>query len=103
MYYQNNNDNREGRICLFNSYACSVEGLAKFYNWYWSYQVAITQNEVSSYVRYFKEFLKLQIFAINPSEKSFEIFDLNTWTVLGGLLNKSMNDRFKEFYRPKSS
>ena len=44
----------EGKICLFNSYTCSVEEIAKFHNWYWPYQVATTQNKVNSYARYFE-------------------------------------------------
>ena len=54
VYYQNNNGKEEGRICLFNSYACSVEEIAKFQNWYWPYEVATIQNKVNSYVRYFE-------------------------------------------------
>ena len=38
----------------------------------------------------------------NGEEKSFEIFDLNTRQISRGFINKSMNDRFKEFYRSKS-
>ena len=51
--YQND-DNREGRICLFNSYTCSVEEIAKFHNYYEPRQVATTQNKANSYVRYFE-------------------------------------------------
>ena len=47
-------DKYEGRICLFNSFTCSVEEIAKFHNWYWPYEVATTQNKVNSYVRYFE-------------------------------------------------
>ena len=54
VYYQNNNGKEEGRICLFNSFTYSVEGIAKFHNWYEPYQVATTQNKVNSYVRYFE-------------------------------------------------
>ena len=50
--YSNNNE-YEGRICLFNSYTCSVEEIAKFHNRYTPYQVAATQNKVNFYVRYF--------------------------------------------------
>ena len=51
VYYQHNGK-RGGRICLFNSYACSVEVIAKFHNCYETYQVATTQNKINSYVRY---------------------------------------------------
>ena len=58
IYYNldsySNNDEDEGRICLFNSHTCSVEVIAKFHNSYSPYQVAATQNKVSSYVRYFE-------------------------------------------------
>ena len=50
-FYSNNG---EGRICLFDSSTCSVEEIAKFHNWYLSYEVATTQNKVNSYVRYFE-------------------------------------------------
>ena len=49
-----NIDKDEERICLFNSYTCSVEEIAKFHNWYLSYQIATTQNKVNSYARYFE-------------------------------------------------
>jgi len=54
VLYRNNGEEEEGRICLFNSYTCSVEEIAKFHNRYWPYQVAITQDKVNSYVRYLK-------------------------------------------------
>ena len=37
---------------------------------------------------------------MNTKEKLFEIFDLNTQQISGGLINKFMNDRFKEFIGP---
>ena len=43
-----------GRICLFNSYTCSVEEIAKFHNWYRPFEVATTQNKVNSYAHYFE-------------------------------------------------
>ena len=46
-----------GRICLFNSYTCSVEEIAEFPNNYKPYEVATTQNKVISYGRYFESFL----------------------------------------------
>ena len=54
LVYYRNNDNREGRIGLFNSFTCSVEEIAKFHSWYAPSQVATTQNKVNSYVRYFE-------------------------------------------------
>ncbi|PAV72997.1 hypothetical protein WR25_13422, partial [Diploscapter pachys] len=45
LYYSySNNDEVEGRICLFNSHNFSVEKIAKFDKYYESYQVAATQN-----------------------------------------------------------
>ena len=52
--YQNNDGEKEGRICFFDSYTCSVEEIAKFHNWYLPCEVATTQNKVNSYVRYFE-------------------------------------------------
>ena len=49
-----NNDEDEGRICLFNSHNFSVEKIAKFHNWYYSFQIAVTQNKVNSYIRDFE-------------------------------------------------
>ena len=54
VYYLNDNDESEGRICLFNSFTCSVEEIAKFHNCYEPYEVATTQNKVNSYVRHFE-------------------------------------------------
>ena len=51
--YRNNNEH-EGRICLFDPSTCSVEENAKFQNDYQSHEVATTQNKVNSYVRYFE-------------------------------------------------
>ena len=51
VLYQNNDEN-EGRICLFNSDNFSIEKIEKFDNWYWSTEVETTQNKVNSYVRY---------------------------------------------------
>ena len=53
VYYRNNGKD-EGRICLFDSYTCSVEEIAKFRNCYLSFEVATTQNKVNSYARYFE-------------------------------------------------
>ena len=53
VYYQNDGKD-EGRICLFDSYSYSVEDIAKFHNFYKPYEVAITQNKVNSYIRYFE-------------------------------------------------
>ena len=64
VYYWSDGEN-EGRICLFNSFTCSVEEIAKFHNYYEPYQVATTQNKVNSYVRYFEQFLEFQIFGNN--------------------------------------
>ena len=47
-------DKFEGRICLFDSQNHSVENIAKFNQNYSTYEVAATQNKVSSYVRYFE-------------------------------------------------
>ena len=88
------------RIYLFNSFTCSVEEIAKFHNYYWSYQVATTQNKVNSYVRYFEYFLKLQIFAIDGRKKSFEIFDLNTRQITRGLINNPWMIDSKNFTGP---
>ena len=49
-----NDDQKEGRICLFNSHNFSVEEIAKFHNQYALYEVATTQNKVNSYGRYFE-------------------------------------------------
>ena len=49
-----NNREYEGRIGLFNSYTCSVEGIEKFYNCYAPFEVTTTQNEVNFYARYFE-------------------------------------------------
>ena len=58
IYYNldlySNNDEDEGRICLFNSFTYSVEEIAKFQNYYFPYEVATTQDKVNSYVRYFE-------------------------------------------------
>ena len=90
-------------MCLFNSSTHSVEEITEFDNWYLPYQVATTQNKVNSYVRYFELFLGFQIFGINSEKKSFEIYDLNTRQISRGFINKFVNDRFKEFYRSRSS
>ena len=50
----NNNNKLEGRICLFNSFTCSVEEIARFHILYAPCQVATTKNKVNSYVRYFE-------------------------------------------------
>ena len=50
----NNNDVREGRICLFDSHTNSVEQIARFTNHYEPHEIATTQNKVNSYVRYFE-------------------------------------------------
>ena len=52
VHYQNNDEN-EGRICLFNSDNFSIEKIEKFDNRYFPFEVATTQNKVNSYVRYF--------------------------------------------------
>ena len=54
LVYYRNNEEREGRIYLFNSFTYSVEEIAKFRNWYWAYEVATAPNKVSSYARYFE-------------------------------------------------
>ena len=54
VYYPNNNADDEGKICLFNTHACSVEEIAKFHNCYQPFQVATIQNKVSFYFRYFE-------------------------------------------------
>lgn len=54
VYYLNDNGTHEGRICLFNSYARSVEKTARFYHHYKSYEVVTTEDKVNSYVRYFE-------------------------------------------------
>ena len=54
LVYYRNNDKREGRICLFNSFTYSVEEIEKFHNCYDPYEVATTHNKVNSYVRYFE-------------------------------------------------
>ena len=48
--YRNNNDENEGRICLFNPSTYSVEEITKFHNYYFSYQLATTQNKVNIFV-----------------------------------------------------
>ena len=53
LVYYRNNDEKEGRIGLFNSYTYSVEEIAKFHD-YVPYKVATTQNKVNSYARYFE-------------------------------------------------
>ena len=51
--YQNN-DKNGGRIGLFNSDNFSIEGIEKFDNWYFPYQVTTAQNKVNSCARYFE-------------------------------------------------
>ena len=51
-YY--NNGSWEGRICLFDSQNHSVKNIAKFNQYYWTHEVATTQNKVNSYVPYFE-------------------------------------------------
>ena len=53
MDYENG-ESWEGRICLFDSHTNYVKQIAKFTNYLQSYEVAATQNKVSSYVRYFE-------------------------------------------------
>ena len=103
MNYQNENFISEGTICLFDSHNYSVEQIAKFTNYLWPWEVATTKNKVNSYIRYFEQFFIFQIFGINEYSKSFEIYDLNTRQISRGLINKSMSDRFREFYRSRSS
>ena len=43
---------------------------------------------------------KLQIFGIDSLNKSFEIYDLDTQQISRGLINKSMNNRSKNFTGP---
>ena len=52
--YPNNNGERKGGICLFNSYTCSVEDIVQFQICYMLCEVATTQNKVNYYVRYFE-------------------------------------------------
>ena len=87
MYYEND-DVKEGRICLFDSHTNSVEQIAKFYNYYFVVAIATTKNRVNSYVRFFKQFHRFQIFGISGEKKSFEIYDLNTQQISRGLINK---------------
>ena len=98
--YKTDNGNWEGRVALFDPQNHSVENIAKFSKNYDTYQVATTQNKVNSCVRYFRQFLGLQVFAINGEKKSFEIYDFNTGEISRGLLHKSVNDQFKEFTGP---
>ena len=49
-----NNYTYEGRICLFDPHANSIEQIAKFTQDYSPYKVATTQNKVTSYARYFE-------------------------------------------------
>ena len=51
VYYRNNSE-YEGRICLFDLFACSVEEIAKLHDWYLPYEVTIAQNKVNSYIHY---------------------------------------------------
>ncbi|PAV62824.1 hypothetical protein WR25_17845 [Diploscapter pachys] len=68
LFYENG-DAREGRICLFDSHAISVEQIAEFTNYLQAYEVATTKDK---------------IFAISSDKKSFEIFDLNTRQITRG-------------------
>ena len=53
LYRNDYSEKGEGRICLFNSFTYSVEGIANFFNCYFPYEVATTKDRVNSYVRYF--------------------------------------------------
>ena len=54
VLYKNGNGSYEGIVCLFDSQNHSVENIEKFNKNYSTYEVAATQNKVSSYVRYFE-------------------------------------------------
>ena len=54
VFYRNNNNKYEGRICLFDSDNFSIKEIEKFSNCYAPYEVATTQNKVNSYARYFE-------------------------------------------------
>ena len=89
----------EGRVCLFNSHTNSVKQITKFTNSFLQYQVATTQNQVNSYVRYFEQFLGFQIFGITDYGKSFEIYDLNAGQISIGPITIRMIDS-KHFTGP---
>ena len=97
-----NGDIWEGRICLFDSHTNSVEQIAKFTNYLLSNEAATTKDKVDYFIWHY-QFCKIQIFALDSDRKLFEIFDLNTRRISRGIINKSMNDRFKEVYRSRSS
>ena len=54
LVHHQNKGKKEGKIGLFNSYACSVEWIAKFHDHYELHQVATTQNQVIFYACDFK-------------------------------------------------
>ena len=87
---------------MFNSRNFSVEKIAEFNKYYFLYQIATIQSKVNSYTRYFGQFPRFQVFAIDGDKKSFEIYDLNIEQISEGPINKSMNGRLKEFYRSSS-
>ena len=101
MDYEND-DSEEGRICLFDSHTNSVEQIAKFTNSLLSDEVATTKDKVDYFIWHYR-FCKFQILAIDSWKSLFEIYDLSTRQISRGLLNKFINDRLKEFYRPRSS
>ena len=45
MYYEND-DVKEGRICLFDSHTNSVKQIANFTDYLWPYEVATTKDKV---------------------------------------------------------
>ena len=91
----------EGRIYLFDLHTNSIKQISRFTNCLWPYEVATTKDKVSYFICH-SQFCKFQIFGISSFHESFEIFDLNTRQSTRGLINKSINNRFKEFYRPRS-
>ena len=101
MDYENGSIS-EGKICLFDSHTNSVKQIARFSTWLRSYQVDIAKDKVDYFI-WHCQFRIFQIFGINYGKKSFEIYDLDTRQISRGLITKSMNDRFKEFYRSRSS
>ena len=49
MYYEND-DVKEGKICLFDSHTNSVEQIEKFTSDLWPYEVATTKDKVSYFI-----------------------------------------------------
>ena len=59
---------------MFNSYTYSVEEIAKFHNWYGSFQLATTKNKVNSYICYFNNFLDFRFLELHINHSKYMIW-----------------------------